>query len=107
MAARLAKIDEVVAGDVLTRDVVDGRGTLLFKVGVALTDVMIERIRARNVSHVFVEGTGPGLSEADLAAQRLSLEGEVDLMFADVADQPRMVELREAAKQYLKGRVGT
>ena len=107
MPSRLVKIDDVSPGVKVVKDVIDARGTLLFKAGVDLSGAIIERIRARNITHVFVEmADGPGFSEAELATKAGEVDGEIDAIFADVADQPLMAALREAAKAYLKTRVG-
>ena len=107
MASRLVKIDDLGPGLKLAKDVVDSKGTLLFKAGVELSAPMIERIRARNISHAFVEDIGgPGLSEADIAAQQSTMDVEMDALFADVAEQPLMAALRDSAKKYLKAKLG-
>ena len=109
MPSRLVKMDEVEPGVKVVKDVVDARGMLLFKAGVALSPAMIERVRARNVTHIFVEdeGAAVGMSEEDLAAKQDEMETDLDKLFEDVADQPLMAELREAAKVYLKDHLGT
>lgn len=106
MGSRLVKLDEVAPGSKIVKDVVDARGNLLFKAGVELTPALIERIRARNVSHVFVdESEGVGMSEEELTLKQTELDSEIDAVFSDVADQPLMAELREVAKRFLKQKI--
>ena len=108
MGSRLVKLEDVSPGVRVVKDVMDAKGTLLFKAGVELSRPMIERILARNITHVFIEqDDGPGLSEADLDAKQGEIDGEIDAIFSDVADLPLMTELREAAKRYLKEKAGT
>lgn len=107
MPSRMVKIDDVPPGAKLSKDVLDSRGMLLFKAGVELSAPMIERIRARAVIHLFVEDTGgPGLSEADLAAKGTQMDADLDSMFSDVISKPLMPELKEAARQYHKKKMG-
>lgn len=107
MPSRMVKIDDVPPGAKLVKDVLDSRGMLLFKAGVELSAPMIERIRARAVVHLFIEDVGgPGLSEADLAAKGQQADAELDSMFSDVISKPLMAELKEAARQYQKRKLG-
>lgn len=107
VSMRLVKIEDLKPGARIARDVLDNRGNLLFKAGVESNAALIERLRARNVSHVYTEDEGGGgLSEADLEARKCQIDAEIDSLFSEHADKPLMMGLRDAAKRYLRERSG-
>lgn len=107
MAAKLVKIEDVTPGLKIAKDVTDNRGSLLFKAGVEVNGALLERLRARNISHVWIEeATGPGLGEQDLEARKGKIGEEIDALFLEHADKPLMMGLRDAAKRYLQERAG-
>lgn len=107
MAAKLVKIEDVSPGAKIAKDVTDSRGSLLFKAGVEVNASLLERLRARNISHVWVEeAAGGGLTEQDIEAKKSQIGAELDAIFAEHADKPLMMGLRDAAKRYLQERAG-
>ena len=107
MAAKLVKIEEVTPGQKIAKDVNDNRGSLLFKAGVEVNGSLLERLRARNISHVWVEETASaGLTEQDIEAKKTQIGTELDALFAEHADKPLMMGLCDAAKRFLQERAG-
>jgi hypothetical protein len=102
---RLVPIEQVQPGQRAAKDVTDGRGNLLTKAGTELTQGVIDRLKARNVTHVFIEDAAGGLSPEQIEAERQKIQAEMDHMFASVLDQPHMAALKNAATEFLLSRL--
>ncbi len=103
---RLIRTEEAHPGLKVSRDVTDLRGNLLFRTGTELTPDLLERLKQRNITHLFVEDAGPLPAAPSPPARRTAEEiaQDVDLMFAGADAGPVMAALREAAKRYLISR---
>lgn len=101
---KVVRVEEAGPGMKVSKDVVDLRGNLLYKAGTELTLDVIEKIRGRNVTHLFIEDTGGPAAAPVSTANAADVDAEIDKAFADVVANPVMAELREAAKRYLKTR---
>jgi hypothetical protein len=103
---KVVRIEEAGPGLKVARDVVDLRGNLLYKAGTELTLDVIDKIRQRNVTHLFVDDL-PGAPAAaiDIATRQAQVDADLDKTFADVAANPVMMALRESAKRYLKSKL--
>lgn len=102
---RLIRIEEARPGMKASRDVIDFRGNLLFRAGTELTYPLLEQLRQRPVTHLFVEDPvsgGPAPSPSPGRPPE-EIAREVDRMFSGMDSSPLMAELREAAKRYLTG----
>jgi hypothetical protein len=99
---KVVRVEDAGPGMKVSKDVVDLRGSLLYRAGTELTLDVIEKIRARNVTHLFIEDTGTPAAPAEGGARTADIDAELDRAFADVVSNPVMMELREAAKRYLK-----
>jgi hypothetical protein len=103
---KLVKIEEAKAGQPVAKDVTDLKGVLLFKKGTVLTDIILQRIRARNITHLFLEGEGEGGEETGPFKNPEEVDEQLDGVFGDTVSNPVMQALCEAAKRYHKGRMG-
>lgn len=103
---RVVKVEEASAGAKVAKDVLDLRGNLLFKAGTELTPAVLQTLKARNVSHLFLEDVpGGGEPGIDPAKRALEIDADLDRVFADVVSHPVMGALKEAARKYLKTRI--
>lgn len=102
---RLVPIESVAPGQKVAKDVTDRNGNLLCREGTELSAVLLERLKARNVTHVFVETEQEGLSPEQLAEERRKVEAALERMFERVVDQPHMGALKEAAREFLLSRL--
>ena len=100
---RLVKTDEARVGQRVARDVVDLRGSLLFRAGTPLTAELLSACRDRSISHLFVDEEigAAAASPADLELKRETISRDVDRMFRGVDSTPIMAALREASKRFL------
>ena len=105
---KLVKTDEARAGQRAARDVTDLRGNLLFKAGTELTAELLETVKERTISHLFIEETGndPSAAPKDLQAKRDSVVKDIDHMFAGTEASAIMGALKEASKRYLTSKLG-
>ncbi|MBI2899557.1 MAG: hypothetical protein HYY17_05190 [Planctomycetes bacterium] len=103
---RVVKIEEAKPGMRVAKDVLDLRGNLLYKAGTEISLQILETLRGRNVTHLFLEDS-PGLGSAGVDPEKRAAEvdAELDRVFADVASHPVMGALKEAAKRVLKSKV--
>lgn len=101
-------IDNVKTGMVLAKDAFTFRKQLLLPVGTVLTEKNIETMKAWGVSEVETEGCAePSLADVEaslannpaLAAAGAALDGR----FADVRQDPLMMEILTIAKKQLLG----
>ena len=95
---KVVRVDDAPPGARVARDVLDLRGTLLYRAGTELSAEVLSQIRHRNISHLFIHdsvpptaGTAPPTSDA-----------AIDRLFSDVAQLPLMAALREAAKRHAR-----
>ena len=103
---RLIRTEEAYPGLKVARDVTDLRGNLLFRAGTELTMELLDHLKQRHISHVFVEDAGaPAASSAPPARKSAEeIARELDRMFSGADGTPVMAALREAAKRYLIAR---
>ena len=101
------KVEEAKAGQKVAKDITDLKGMLLFKAGIELTDKILQRIKARNVSHVFIDvgGEGDGTSGSGIFKVPERVDEEVDRQFGETRSNPVMAALCEAVKEYHKARI--
>jgi len=102
---KLIRIEEARPGMKVSRDVIDLRGNLLCRAGTELTESLLEQLKQRPLTHLFVEVSPSGPAEPSASPGRSPEEiaREVDRMFSGADTNPLMVALREAAKRYLAG----
>jgi len=105
---KLVKTYEARPGQRAARDVTDLRGNLLFKAGTELTPELIDTVKERTISHLFIEETGNegSTSPKDLQAKRDSVVKDIDHMFAGTEASAVMGALKEASKRYLTSKLG-
>lgn len=102
----LTPIEKVAPGAKAAKDVVDPRGNMLFKAGGELSAQLLERLKGRGVTHVFLESSASSMSPEQIAAEKARLEKEYDAMFENVKDEPLMGALLAAAKAHAFSRIG-
>lgn len=102
---KVVRVDQAGPGTRVARDVLDLRGGLLYRAGTELTSDILAQLRDRRVTHLFVQDLPAESVEVVAPPREPDRSAELDRVFADVAHLPLMVELREAAKRYLKSRV--
>lgn len=76
---KLVKLDDVVAGMVLSNAVVDSHGAVLLPAATALTDTMVRSLRRREIETVYV--VNEDISEADMAAERERVQQRLTRLF--------------------------
>jgi hypothetical protein len=105
---KLVKTDEARPGQRAARDVTDLRGNLLFKAGTELTAELLDTVKERTISHLFIDDTGSDgtTSPKDLQAKRDSVVKDIDHMFAGTEASAIMGALKEASKRYLTSKLG-
>lgn len=103
---KLMRTEEVRPGMKVARDVTDLRGNLLFRAGAELTPEILDHLKQRRISHVFVEDAGNPDAPAPPVPRKTAEEiaQELDRMFAGSDANPVMAALREAAKRHLIAR---
>ena len=103
---KLIRTEEAHPGLKVARDVTDLRGNLLFRAGTELSAELLDHLKQRRISHVFVEDAGSPDAPATVAPRKTAEEiaGELDRMFSGADADPVMAALREAAKRYLISR---
>jgi hypothetical protein len=72
-------LDEAVAGTVLSREVLDGRGGVLLPQGTALTETLLNSLRRRGIDRVFV--VNEAISEHVLRAERERVQQRLATLF--------------------------
>ena len=102
---KLIKVDEAVLGQKVAKDVTDLKGVLLFKSGITLDEKTPQRIKGRNITHIYVETDEAGGGGNYAFATPEAVDQELDRVFADTISMPVMAELCEAAKRYLKSQI--
>jgi hypothetical protein len=75
----LVKLEDAVAGMVLSNAVVDSRGGVLLPAATTLTDTMIRSLQRREIELVYV--VNEGISEADLTAERERVQERLTRLF--------------------------
>lgn len=106
---RVLKIEDVTPGMKLARSVFDGAGNLLLPEGMALTGEALERLRARKVTSLTVEGEGPSsagvASPEDRNKAQEKIEAELAALFAGLPPHPVMDAVRAAALNVLRDKM--
>jgi len=102
-------LDNVGEGMVTEEAVLDDLGNVVLREGVELTRRMIDVLRHRGVAAVSVSGGPEGAGEASLTEEgkrrmRRQIDEKMDHVFAGHA-APLMLELAEASKRFLKGKI--
>jgi hypothetical protein len=73
------KLDDAVAGMVLSNAVVDTRGSVLLPAATTLTDAMLRSLQRREIDTVYI--VNEGISEADLTAERERAQQRLTKLF--------------------------
>lgn len=106
---RLIKIEEASAGMKIARGITDNVGNLLLPEGIVLTLEILDRLRARKVATLYVEGESAGAAgpdaSVDLEQASAKIDAELDALFADVRQNPVMGAICSAAKTALKAKL--
>ena len=104
---RVVRVDEALPGSTVAKEILDLRGNLLYAAGTELTTAVLALLRARNVTHLFLEDdvAAAAQTSAPSGAATSEIDADLDRAFAEAASHPVMAELREAAKRYLKSRL--
>ena len=103
---RVVRIEDAGPGMRVAKEVLDLRGTLLYKAGTELTPQIIETLRTRNITHLFMDDSPAAAAVGVDAGQRSQqIDEEIDRLFVDVTSNPLMGALRDSAKKYLKSKV--
>ena len=99
------KIDEVKFGMILAESVYNQQDLLLLEQGVSLTKKRIWMLKTWGVDEVCVKGKPRGDAKnaetAEMAAKE-AIENELKDKFADVADDPVMLEIMKVANRQLQ-----
>lgn len=105
---KLVKVEDVVPGAKVAKDVTDLKGVLLFKAGTELAEKTLARIKARSITHIFIsegdEGAGGAADSPFKTPEEVNLK--TDLLFRDRLDHEWMSALAEAVKRYHLARMG-
>lgn len=101
---KLLKVDDAQPGAKLAKDLLDLKGVLIFKAGATLTADYIEKIKARRITHLFIETEEDAATGAGLSPEQI--DRAIDDMFTEAKAHPVMAALSDAAKRYLKAKVG-
>jgi hypothetical protein len=101
-------IDNVKSGMVLAKDAYTFRKQLLLPLGTVLSEKNIETMKAWGVSEVETEGCDePSLADVDASLANnpalAALSAQLDSRFADVRQDPLMMEILTIAKKQLLG----
>ncbi|MEN3296146.1 MAG: hypothetical protein V7642_5399 [Burkholderiales bacterium] len=76
---KLVKLDDAVAGMVLSNAVVDGQGAVLLPASTTLTDAMLRSLGRREIETVYV--VNEAMSEIDVAAERERVQQRLTQLF--------------------------
>jgi hypothetical protein len=99
------KIDALKPGMVLARSVYNQQDLLLLERGTALTKKRIWMLKIWGIDQISVKGRGPKDDATDYEAEFETLENiqrELQAKFADVSDDPVMLEIMRAAGRQLQ-----
>ncbi len=94
---RQIPVEEASVGDTIAAPLHDGEGRVLLPKGARLSSAVLGRLKGWGVNTIAIEGgdlDGSGKSPAEL------LE-ELDHRFADVEDDPLMVQIKDVARRHL------
>ncbi len=103
---RVVRVEEATAGARVAKDILDLKGTLLFRAGTELTPAVIQILQTRSITHLFLEdvaGAAPAPLPAGMRPEEI--DGEMHRLFADVGGHPIMKALRDSATRYFHSRV--
>ncbi|HVN71012.1 MAG TPA: hypothetical protein VMU10_03220 [Desulfomonilia bacterium] len=89
-------IEIVKPGMVLARTVTSDAGMVLCGEGTELTDVIIERLKQKNVSHVTLKGHPVDFGDSKTTEQKI---GELKERFLQVKGDPLMEKILEATER--------
>ena len=105
---KLIKIEEAAAGMKVAKDVTDLKGVLLFKAGTYLSETILDRIRGRNITHIFIdteEESSGGTPSSRRYKTSQVVDQELDHLFRGTDSSELMVALARAVKAFYKSRV--
>ena len=99
--------ENLQAGDILSKDIISGKGITVLKKGTVLTDKFIGNIKKINAdstratdNYIFIEGTNDILAEDDIE-NKLKMEKELSLLekrFQRSEKDEFMTEIKEIIK---------
>ncbi len=107
MGMEIINTDNAREGMVITEDVLNEKGNVLIKKGVALTEYLIGKLKSLGISGVCVENAGEDdRSEEDDRGEDLPPDVSEKLIaleykFSAVRNNPIMEELLAATKEYI------
>lgn len=103
---QIVKIDEAKAGLVIAKDILDSKGNLLIKKETVLTDEILLKIKARNITHIIVDDqNSSNLSDEQIKQNEEEIDKALEEMFNGALDNTIMSSLMQAAKTVLKRRI--
>lgn len=111
MSRKTVSIEDAKPGMIVDDEILDGRGNVLVRQGVALNDAWIKGLKTRGIRNVVIRD-----QEATKAADepiagsqvdRVVVERQrrIDTMFAGMTENPVMAALAEAAKKHVRAKL--
>lgn len=103
----MISLNDVKPGMKITKPVMDKTGIILLKEGIELTEIWIERLKARKIESIVVEDDATEsvlVSQEELEKIHREIDEGIDNMFSDVVNDPIMQEIAKCAKKFHKSR---
>jgi len=104
----LCDVDDLEPGMILAKPVYNHQELLLLEAGVKIKEKNIRMFKSWGVSKVWVSGESPDDADGDLEFEdqaREAMEIKLKKKFADVLDDPIMLEIMRAASSVLSKRI--
>jgi hypothetical protein len=103
-----ADIDKIKPGMILAKAVYNRQDSLLLDAGAKLTEKSIRMLKSWGVRSVWIQGQSP-VTENQKSSSKSASASEIEMglaeKFADVRDDPVMLEIMRAASRVLSKRV--
>jgi hypothetical protein len=94
-------LDDVVAGMVLSADVLDGQGGILLPAQTVLTDALLKSLGRRGID--FVDVVNDDISEEELQAERIRVQQRLTVLFRRCEAEPACQALQRHILKYRLG----
>ncbi|GAG05096.1 unnamed protein product [marine sediment metagenome] len=99
----MINLDNAKEGMIVSEDVLNNKGSILMKKGIALTADMIKKLKSLGIMEVCVVNTDKDDSQDNVSPEPMEME-ELEHKFSDVRDDAIMEELMAAVKEYITER---
>ena len=97
----IVDIDDVEAGSILIKEVLNEQGDLLLKKGGVLTEDLINKLKSLGILGVYIETAERNDSPGEIPPEVSEQLEELEYKFSDVKDNAIMAELLGAVKEYI------